>query len=209
MSRTWKSRVGVLALTATMGIGIVGLASPAGAAGNTDNAKACQKGGFVNYSRTDGTTFKNAGDCTSYLAHGGTLVALPDLVPVVTCDTTECRFGVRNVGLGPITNADIVLQVTGTTSPVGAAVALGGGNVGDCTNIAFLIIDFGPPFSNTFICSGVTLQPGQAYNAGTFALVTFTSSVQSANMTAQVDPSNNFAESNETNNTLTQTFTAA
>jgi len=73
MSRSWKSRVGVLALTATMGIGLVGLASPAGAAtgGNSANAKTCQNNGWKTTLRADGTAFKNQGDCVSYAAQGG------------------------------------------------------------------------------------------------------------------------------------------
>jgi len=73
MSRSWKSRVGVLALTATMGIGLVGIASPAGAAagGNSANAQACQNNGWKTLFRADGTAFKNTGDCVSYAAHGG------------------------------------------------------------------------------------------------------------------------------------------
>src|SRR6478752_1915564 len=75
MHRTWKSRVGVLALTATMGIGLVGLASPAGAApgGNSANAKACQNGGWKTLQTSTGGSFKNEGGCVSYAAHGGVL----------------------------------------------------------------------------------------------------------------------------------------
>ena len=41
--------------------------------GNSDAAKACQKGGWQELVREDGTAFKNAGDCVSYAAQGGTL----------------------------------------------------------------------------------------------------------------------------------------
>jgi hypothetical protein len=41
--------------------------------GNSDAAHACQQGGYQHLFRTDGTSFKNAGDCTSYAAQGGTL----------------------------------------------------------------------------------------------------------------------------------------
>src|SRR5436305_9606597 len=49
-------------------------ARPAGvthAAGNADAAHACQQTGYLTLFRADGTGFKNAGECTSYAAHGG------------------------------------------------------------------------------------------------------------------------------------------
>lgn len=76
MSRTWKSRVGVLALTATIGIGLVGLASPAGAVDTDAAAKAsCKDDGWKKLVRTDGTPFKNQGDCAAYASQGGQLLA--------------------------------------------------------------------------------------------------------------------------------------
>jgi len=121
MKRSWKSRVGVLALTATMGVGLVGLASPAGAAGNSDNAKACQKGGFVNQATTSGARFKNAGECTSYAANGGTLVPLPDLVPEFRCTDDghqlQCNGTVRNIGAAPTTTSPLLVVLKfGTTT---------------------------------------------------------------------------------------------
>jgi len=76
ISRSWKSRVGVVALTATMGIGLVGLASPAGAADANAAAKAsCKNGGWKTLVRADRTPFRNQGDCVSYAAQGGTPVS--------------------------------------------------------------------------------------------------------------------------------------
>jgi hypothetical protein len=49
-------------------------AKPAGPApGNAAAAKSCQKDGFQNVRRSDGSSFKNAGACTSYTARGGVL----------------------------------------------------------------------------------------------------------------------------------------
>lgn len=39
--------------------------------GNSAAAHACQKGGYSGLVGTGGETFKNAGQCTSYVAHGG------------------------------------------------------------------------------------------------------------------------------------------
>jgi hypothetical protein len=41
--------------------------------GNSDAAHACQQGGYQDLFRTDGSGFKNAGDCVSYAAQGGVL----------------------------------------------------------------------------------------------------------------------------------------
>jgi len=75
VSRTWKARVGVLALTATMGLGLVAIVSPAGAADPNAAAKAlCKDNGWKTLVRADGTPFLSQGECVSYAANGGTPV---------------------------------------------------------------------------------------------------------------------------------------
>ena len=59
----------VLALT-------VAVATATAGAGNSANAKLCQKGGWQNWVRLDGSPFKNQGACVSYAARGGTLTPL-------------------------------------------------------------------------------------------------------------------------------------
>jgi hypothetical protein len=52
----------------------VGVATATAGGGNSEAAKACQKGGWQNFIRSeDGSSFKNQGDCVSYAAKGGTL----------------------------------------------------------------------------------------------------------------------------------------
>ena len=118
--KSWKSRAAVFAVAATMAVPVIVLATPAGAAagGNSANAKACQQGGYLDYATTTGTKFKNAGECTSYAANGGTLVPLPDLVPFLTCGPTAvfglagCELAIKNVGIAPANGqADLTLQV--------------------------------------------------------------------------------------------------
>ncbi len=41
--------------------------------GNAPNAKACQKGGWEDVVRSDGSEFASGGECTAYAAQGGTL----------------------------------------------------------------------------------------------------------------------------------------
>jgi len=64
----------LLALSAALVLA-VGVATATAGAGNSENAKRCQKGGWQYWVRADLTPFKNQGDCVSYAAHGGTLTA--------------------------------------------------------------------------------------------------------------------------------------
>jgi hypothetical protein len=45
-------------------------------AATPDAAHACQQGGYAALTRSDGTGFKNAGECTSYAARGGEIVGI-------------------------------------------------------------------------------------------------------------------------------------
>jgi len=63
------------ALALTIGVAAATAGNGHGNGGNSANAKACQKKGWKNLLRSDGSPFKNQGACVSYAAHGGTLVA--------------------------------------------------------------------------------------------------------------------------------------
>jgi hypothetical protein len=78
-----------LALSATSG---------SAGAGNADNAKQCQKGGWTTYTRADGTSFANQGACVSYAARGGSLV--PKDRAQVLCESFGGTFGMVNYGIG-------------------------------------------------------------------------------------------------------------
>jgi hypothetical protein len=56
-------------------ISAVATAAPVRAA-NDDAAHLCQQGGYLTLTRSDGTGFKNAGECTSYAARGGQIVGV-------------------------------------------------------------------------------------------------------------------------------------
>jgi hypothetical protein len=45
--------------------------------GNSPNAKACQKDGWKDLTRQDGSAFASEGDCTSYAARGNSLSEVP------------------------------------------------------------------------------------------------------------------------------------
>jgi len=67
--------------------------------GNSDNAKACQQGGWQNLVRQDGSGFNNTGDCVSYAAQGGVLKTKPApinsvSVPTFGLDARSCSVTV-------------------------------------------------------------------------------------------------------------------
>ena len=55
----------------------VGITTATAGGGNSEAAKACQKDGWKNLMRADGSAFKNEGDCVSYAATGETLTTKP------------------------------------------------------------------------------------------------------------------------------------
>jgi len=63
-----------LAVACTVALAILTLvAGQIAVAGNSDAAHACQQGGYLSLQGSDGTLFKNAGECTAFVAHGGTI----------------------------------------------------------------------------------------------------------------------------------------
>jgi hypothetical protein len=63
----------LLALIAVLASGGTAAAAPGG---NSSAAQTCLDGGFENYTRPDGTTFENAGQCVAYAARGGVLIEI-------------------------------------------------------------------------------------------------------------------------------------
>jgi len=73
MSRFLRSGIAVFGLLLSL-LGTPAAANAAPGGSNSDAAKACQRGGYANYVRGDGTVFLNTGDCVSYAARGGPLL---------------------------------------------------------------------------------------------------------------------------------------
>lgn len=73
---TIGAALGAVALIAALVVVLPGGAQAA-KPGNSQNAKACQKGGWGNLVRSDGSTFANQGECVSYAAKGGQLQPKP------------------------------------------------------------------------------------------------------------------------------------
>ena len=66
--------------------------------GNSTGSAACENGGYLNYTRVGGTTFKNEGDCTKYTAKGGVLVLIDRIAPTVTNVTSSTADGTYGTG---------------------------------------------------------------------------------------------------------------
>jgi hypothetical protein len=97
---------------------------PPGAERNASNAARCANGGYLELTRTDGTPFENAGQCTSYAARGGTLVSADidlDVVDAgIDAGTGQRAWYVTGTGFTPNT----VLTVLNWTFPSGEVAPL-------------------------------------------------------------------------------------
>src|SRR5690348_6193011 len=90
----WLVAAAVLAVSLS-----VGVATATAGGGNSANAKLCQKGGWTNLVRSDGTAFNNQDECVSYAAKGGTLKPKP------TCTAGSENFSGDADGSKPTTFA--------------------------------------------------------------------------------------------------------
>jgi len=178
----WKSRAAAVAIAASLVVPALALASSAGAAGNSGNAKSCQKDGWKTLARADNTAFKSQGECVSYATQGGTLVPLlPDLIPVLSCAHSGCSLSIENVG-----------------------VAAANGSIGWTLNID----EVGPPGNFCQGTAAISLAPGATSDViGSCFGNALPMTPVAALATATVDTTNAIVESNETNNTISQPFT--
>jgi hypothetical protein len=102
MFTSWKSCAAAFAAVATMAVPVLGLASPAGAAGggNSAAAHACQKGGWQNAQTGTGGSFTSQDDCVSFGARGGT-VFTPTVQFASSCDGATLVVVVSGNGFHP------------------------------------------------------------------------------------------------------------
>jgi hypothetical protein len=85
---------------------LVAFAAPVLAApgGNSAASAACEDGGYLDYTRTDGTAFRNEGACVRYSAQGGVLVPVvvgPFSVTYSSIGTNAFRAVIDGTGLEP------------------------------------------------------------------------------------------------------------
>lgn len=120
----------VIALSAAA-LSLAGTAVAGG--GNSENAQRCQHGGWQTLLRTDGSAFRNQGECVSYAARGGLLQEMASLT--VTFEKVNClnlRVIATGFGLRPGTFVSIYLDgvfAVGDYGPVEAdgTIATNGG----------------------------------------------------------------------------------
>lgn len=96
-------RLLLFALTLVVALGVGSSAALAGG-GNSANAKACQKNGWMTLQSSTGGSFANASECASYGASGGTLfgpsVTATDLGCVLPGSPNE-EWALRATGFTP------------------------------------------------------------------------------------------------------------
>jgi hypothetical protein len=90
--------VGVAALALAAGIAAPSAAGEPG--GNSENAKKCQKGGWQDWAKEDGTPFASQDECVSYGAQGGTLTE-PVPPQQELCESYAGIYGAEDETLGP------------------------------------------------------------------------------------------------------------
>jgi hypothetical protein len=74
--------------------------SAAHAQGNADAAHACQQGGYLSLTGLDGTHFKNAGQCTAFVARGGIIPGVNGcmITPTTGCATLSNTVLLQSIG---------------------------------------------------------------------------------------------------------------
>ncbi len=93
--------------------GLLALSGTVSAQGNSEAARACKEGGYVNYTDTEGNPFENAGACVSYAAEGYELVPVVVVVPSIDLqilhrDGVVFDYIITGAGLDPET--DVILK---------------------------------------------------------------------------------------------------
>jgi hypothetical protein len=104
-----KSCAGVLAAGLMVGLVVVGVVSPAGAASNAANAKLCQKNGWQSLESSNGATFANQEGCVSYGAHGGQLFS-PKLTITPNSVVLDETFVVTATGFHPLSDGTLIFS---------------------------------------------------------------------------------------------------
>jgi hypothetical protein len=124
--------------------------------GNSSAAHACQQGGYATLFGSDGTGFKNAGECTSYAAHGGTLSTALITFIESACTGRFAIITITGVGLAPYT--PVTVQTLNGPALLGYTDASG--------NIMFIAGTF--PTALSLYFTG-TAANGSPYTSPTYA----------------------------------------
>jgi hypothetical protein len=115
----------------------------------------CQKGGWSSFVRSDGSNFRNEGDCTSYGAQGGTYGS-PAYLQVVPCSAPPngVCYGVSGSGLLPGSLVAFSLDVGGGGS--NGSFRVGPDGTIDQPGAASFSCQGGGPYSVSAYATGTT-----------------------------------------------------
>ena len=80
-----------------------------GISGNSNNAHVCQQNGWMDLRKSDGSEFKNTGDCVKYAGSGGVIVAGPPPEVLGFTITPRCDLGNKY---------EVVVNYTGGTGTI-------------------------------------------------------------------------------------------
>jgi hypothetical protein len=133
--------------------------------GNSGNAQACQQDGWQLLQTANGRLFRNAGECSSYGAHGGVLMAAPTLVVSATigfCGGPEphCWGAFTGTGLAPFSPVYLHYTFAGMSTAFGRN-ANASGSISSAGPNGWL------PGEGIFACGGVV---SNVYATGTTGL---------------------------------------
>ena len=145
----------VLVLILTV-LGMLAAPTLAAPGGNSTASAACAGEGYRNYTRKDGSTFKNEGQCTKYEAQGNTLV----LDPKARCRQEVIAAGIDPAGFNIITGT----ETNGNTeflTPTAADLICGFGGEDVVDNL-----DAGDVFLGGDDNDGVNHMYGGTFNGG-------------------------------------------
>jgi hypothetical protein len=200
-----KKRIIMTIVAAFALLAITESAASAGG-GNSEAAKLCQKGGWQNLFRSDGSAFADEGACVSYAAQGGTLSTAPPTVDAslaFTQPSTHPFPSPYNTATGDVTvhNGGGLTETVTVTGQASFASGSGGGAGAFEFNNTYCSSTFVPD-TQSFSCT-VSLAPGDTVtllSIGVSGTVTISGS---ASITAAT-----YSDPDTSNNTLSFTLAA-
>src|SRR5215212_5144721 len=154
-------RVTMMLVAMALMVPLFAVVAYAAAGGNAANAHKCKQGGYLDYTDANGNPFKNEGQCTSYAARGGQLVAVPVLTPDITITYQGFDTGTIS-GTGFTPNSQIT--VTRTYLPGGPTFT-----VDDISTDATGAFTIGDDFDFCFIDTNTSIQVTATDSAGVSA----------------------------------------
>lgn len=126
-------RLGVTVLTSTLLLALLWAVPAAVVAGNLDAAHACQQSGYVSLQGTDGTQFKNAGECVSHVARGGQITGVqascsytPGVSGCINFDDVVVPLGLTGTGPSSTTLAGMFTFAPVDSWAIGTTVSVSG-----------------------------------------------------------------------------------